>query len=286
VALNPYLIALYVVGGFGIFLAAKTGWEIAVRNAEEYRQKFVEEHGQELEDMYSGFGPEQLLMLTLLVGFGAPVILVLFFKAYVLAAFLFLAGFFLPKYLVKWMKKRREDEFTAQLVDAMDLISNALKAGYSLPQALQTIVDEMKPPISQEFQVVTRELKMGKSIDDALNALSERIPSEELDLIVVSITLARQTGGNLSEIMENIANTVRQRNALFGKIKALTAQGKMQGIVVGCLPIGLGFILNVMDPKMMYPMFHTFLGFVFIAAVIIMELMGAFLIKKIITIDV
>jgi len=191
-----------------------------------------------------------------------------------------------PRFMLWYLKKRRDDLFAAQLVDSLTTMANALRAGNSLIQALDIVVREMPPPISQEFGLVIREQRIGVSLDESLDRLAGRMKSQDLDLTVNAIKIARQVGGNLAEVFEIIAATVRERFRLEGQIKAFTAQGRMQGIVVGLLPIGLGAALYAIDPKMMAPMFETWQGWVLLGGIAVLEVIGGLIIKKIVTIDI
>jgi tight adherence protein B len=182
--------------------------------------------------------------------------------------------------------KKRTEKFDEQLVDGLSLIANGLKAGYSLTQALNSLANEMGAPISQEFGLVLKENRMGVPIEQALANLAQRIKSEDLDLFVTAVLTMKQVGGNLAEIFDRITDTIRERNKLYGKINALTAQGRMQGIVVGLLPLFLGFVLYKIQPDMMRPLFTDPIGWCAIGLLIVFEVIGAVLIKKIVTIDV
>ena len=166
------------------------------------------------------------------------------------------------------------------------MMANALKAGSNLPQAIGLIQREMNPPISQEFALILKEMAVGVTLEESFNNMSKRVGSEEFEIVITATNIARETGGNLAEVYERIGKTIRDRNEMLGKIKALTAEGKLQGIFVGLLPFVLGGILTLIDPEMMRPMFTTTLGYILIGVVVIMELIGAYFIKKIITIDV
>jgi len=195
-------------------------------------------------------------------------------------------GLFLPKVIARILYKRKIDKFNNQLIDGLSSIANSLRAGSNFHQALEVLVRESSAPMSEEFAQVNREIRLGIPVAEALNNLAERVESRELHISVTAINIARETGGKLAEILTNIASTMRERNRLQGKIKAFTAQGRMSGIVVGSLPILLGFVLYLMDPEMMKPLFTTPIGYILIGLVVFMLITGGFLIKKIITIDI
>jgi tight adherence protein B len=171
-------------------------------------------------------------------------------------------------------------------VDALMNVSNSLRAGFSLHQAFEMVQREMGNPISQEFRLLNQELRFGVSMQDALNHLLERMPSEDLDLVATAIIISRDVGGNLTEVFENIAATIRSRHRLYGKIKALTAQGKWQAGLICSLPPLLGLAINYVNPEMMRYVYTEPEGWVLIAVIVILQVMGVFTILKIVDIDV
>jgi len=166
-------------------------------------------------------------------------------------------GFFLPR---TWLKRRqgsRLSAFNKQLPDTITLIANALRAGSSFLQAIEMVVREAQPPISIEFGRVVREVNLGLAFDVALENMVRRVRSDDLELMATAITIQHQVGGNLAEILDSIAFTIRERVRIKGEIRTLTAQQRMSGYVVAMLPIGLMGALMVVDPTFMAPMFQN-----------------------------
>jgi tight adherence protein B len=164
-------------------------------------------------------------------------------------------GFFLPRL---WLNRRRASRlsaFNSHLADTITLIANALRAGSSFLQAIEMVVRETQAPVSTEFGRVIREVNLGLTFDDALANMVRRVRSDDLELMATAITIQHQVGGNLAEIMDSIAFTIRERVRIKGEIRTLTAQQRMSGLVVGLLPIGLAGILFVIAPGFMEPMF-------------------------------
>ncbi len=165
-------------------------------------------------------------------------------------------GFMLPRF---WLSRRRAGRlkaFNGQLADTITLIANALRAGSSFLQAVEMVVRETRPPISTEFGRVIREVNLGLAFDQALENMLRRVRSDDLELMVTAISIQHQVGGNLAEILDSIAFTIRERVRIKGEIRTLTAQQRMSGYVVGFLPIGLTGILFVIAPSFMQPMFR------------------------------
>ncbi len=191
-----------------------------------------------------------------------------------------------PRQLLNILKKRRLHRFNAQLVDTLVSMSNALKAGFSITQAFESVVREGNDPIAQEFDVFLQQTRVGVSFEEALENLNRRVGSEDLSLVVRSIDTARKTGGNLTEILESISSTIRERLRIENRVRTLTAQGRLQGIVVGSMPLIIGIMLVVVDPQMMLPFLRSPAGMISIGIVALLLLAGGIVIRKIVKIDI
>ena len=249
-------------------------------------EKILASAEEELDQLYSEMQAQQILNLTIISILVMAVVGFILTRSVIMAIIFAVVGYFIPKFYLKRQQKKRLDSFKQQIVPAIDLIANSLKPCFSLPQGFEMISKEMKPPISQEFEMVMKENRMGVSLEEALNNLAGRIPSGELELVITATNIARKTGGNLAEVYDRIAKTIRDRDQMLGKIKALTAEGRMQGIFVGAMPILLGLGITLIDPELMRPMFTTTLGYILIGFIILLEVMGYIFIKKITTVDV
>ena len=166
-------------------------------------------------------------------------------------------GFFLPRFWLRYRQCQRLKAFNSRLADTITLIANALRAGSSFLQAIEMVVRETEPPISTEFGRVIREVNLGLPFDQALNNMVRRVRSEDLELMATAISIQHQVGGNLAEILDSIAFTIRERVRIKGEIRTLTAQQRMSGYVVGLLPVGITGVLTVIAPKFMEPIFRT-----------------------------
>jgi len=164
-------------------------------------------------------------------------------------------GFFLPRFWLGRRKSSRLSAFNKQLPDTITLIANALRAGSSFLQAIELVVREARPPISTEFSRVIREVNLGLPFDTALENMVRRVKSEDFELMATAIAIQHQVGGNLAEILDSIAFTIRERVRIKGEINTLTAQQRLSGYVVAGLPIGLAGILFVVAPTFFAPMF-------------------------------
>ena len=195
-------------------------------------------------------------------------------------------GWTLPRKIVNYMWKQRVRKFDEQMLDGLVFLSNSMKSGLSLLQAIDMIVQELPNPISQEWALVMSQQKLGVKIDEALGNLEKRIGSEDIQITITSITILRESGGNLAEVFDTIAYTIRERRKVEGKIEAMTAQGVMQGIVIVAMPIVLGFILYMIDPILISRLWTTLIGWIMLIFMFILQFIGGWMIMKIVTIDV
>lgn len=171
-----------------------------------------------------------------------------------------------------------------QLGDALDMLAGSLRAGHSLAQAMETVGNEMPLPISKEFSRAVKEMGLGLSIEKALENLLDRVPSDDLELLVTAIMIQRQIGGNLAEIIDNISGTIRQRIKLKGDVKTLTAQGRLSGWIIGLLPVIFVVILFFINPGYLKVLFTDRLGLTMVGMGIIGQVIGVIFIRKVIDI--
>ena len=188
--------------------------------------------------------------------------------------------------LARWLDNRRREKFNLQLPEALATMSNALRAGFSISQAFDCVVELGDKPICEEFQILQQQLRIGMSFEDALESMSSRVGSDDLTLVTTAILISRKTGGNVTEIFDKISDTIRGRQKIERKVKTLTAQGRIQGLVVSAMPVFLGIVMTILKPQMMIPFFTSLVGLGSIAAMIILITIGWLLIRKIIKIDV
>jgi tight adherence protein B len=223
-----------------------------------------------------------MLGATFVPGLGNPIALVV---ATVL-------GWWVPRFWVNRRKSKRLNAFNEHLADTITLVANALRAGASFLQAIELVVRETQPPVSTEFNRVIREVNLGLPFEQALSNMVRRVRSDDLELMTTAITIQHQVGGNLAEILDSIAYTIRERIRIIGEIRTLTAQQKMSGYVVAGLPIFLMLIISVIAPDFMSPMFGPPyvigipVGVIILAAGAIMMVIGFLAIRKIVDIEV
>ncbi len=247
--------------------------------------------------------PSEYLAIRVAAIVGAPIVVFLLGKtlfegldnpiALLVATIL---GWWVPRFYVNRRKARRLSAINNHLADTIMLIANALRAGASFLQAIELVVRETQPPISTEFNRVIREVNLGLPFEQALNNMVRRVRSDDLELMTTAITIQHQVGGNLAEILDSIAHTIRERIRIIGEIRVLTAQQRMSGYVVAGLPIFLVVILSVIAPTFMEPMFDDYngtmaifgipMGVIILAIGGIMMATGFLLIRRIVDIEV
>ncbi len=188
--------------------------------------------------------------------------------------------------LAKYLNNKRRAKFNEQLPDALATMSNAMRAGLSINQAFESVIENGEKPVSEEFRILVQSIKVGMSMEEALETMTERVGSEDLLLVNTAILIARKTGGNVTEIFDKISDTIRGRMKIERKIKTLTAQGKLQGIIVSLMPVFLGVVMTALKPEMMVGFFLSPVGAISVLATIALIVLGWLMISKIIKIDI
>jgi tight adherence protein B len=202
---------------------------------------------------------------------------------------LFIAGFIgyiIPGRYVKYRIGARLKAFNNQLGDTLTLLSNAIKAGYSFAQAIDTVAKNAVPPIADEFGRAVREMNLGGSPDEALQNITKRVESPDFDLVATAYSIHRTVGGNLAEILDNIAYTIRERVRIKGEIATLTAQARASGTLITFLPIVLAVFMYFVTPTYFRPMFDNFIGWILIAIGCFMIFIGNLIIRRVVAIEV
>ena len=193
-------------------------------------------------------------------------------------------GAFIPFILIKIKQKQRVKKFDVQLSDALMISCSSLRAGLSFTQAMEAISRDMPDPISSEFSVVLEEMTMGMPMEEALERLNKRINSDYLPLMVSSVLIQRQTGGNLSSILEGIANSIKEKMKLKQELKASTASGRSTAVMVGSMPIALCVLFYFVNKEFIMPLFTTSTGHIFLGIAIGLEVLCFIAVKKIVSI--
>ena len=286
-------------GEGGIGAALQSSQALAQLNKVVEQRDFGANLARELARADLKLKPSEYLMIWVGATFGVPI--VMFLLSFILPTLgnpiLLLIGaaigFFMPRFWLGRRKNGRLNAFNKQLPDTITLIANALRAGSSFLQAIELVVRESRPPVSTEFGRVIREVNLGLSFDVALENMVRRVKSDDLELMATAIAIQHTVGGNLAEILDSIAFTIRERVRIKGEIRTLTAQQRLSGYVVGFLPIGLAGFLFIAAPDFMKPMFDNRvavgglpLGVIILALGGFSMFMGFMFIRKIVDIEV
>jgi tight adherence protein B len=204
----------------------------------------------------------------------------------VIAAGAAFGGFQAPQMWVSNRVKSRAQKLEQQLPEALTLVGNSLKAGFGLLQSLSLATQQLEHPISTELAQTVYETNVGSSMDEAFLELSRRCDSYDLDLVVTAILVQRSAGGNLAEILDNVAGTMRERVRIRGEINTLTAQQRMTGFVIGLLPVGVGGLFMLVSPEYISVLFTETIGKVLLAIAVLLEVVGTIVIRRILSIEV
>ena len=195
-------------------------------------------------------------------------------------------GWMAPLLYYRWKQQQRKDLFEAKLLDFTMGLASGMRSGLGLPQALEATSKRIGDPMQEELQTVLREYRFGMELADALQRLNERMPSEDLNLLVTTIKLTTKTGGSLVEVMDKMVEMIRGRREFQERLKNMTAQGKFEAIAMSLAPLAAFILLYIVDPALMRPMVTTGMGWCGIGIVAVMISCGYFVIKKIVTIEV
>lgn len=251
-----------------------------------YRETFTEQASFSLADMFLFLDTRNLWNINMAAFVAVPILL--WFATHnivlVIVALALLA--ILPKKLYAWLRQRRIDKIQQQLPDGLMMVAGSMRAGLGFSSALESLARDTDPPLAQEFALVLREQRMGVKLEEALVHFNKRVPVQDVTLFVSAVGISREVGGNLAESLASLADTLRRRLIMEGKVKALTAQGRLQGIVMALMPVGLISFLSLAYPTTMHDLYHTPLGWGIIGIAIVMEYLGYRMSLKIVTIDI
>ncbi len=228
----------------------------------------------------------EFIFLTAGLTFGSIFLIFVWNRNLISMAVAGLLGLISPLLYLRFKQQQKLARFNNQIGDALVMVSNSLKAGYGFLQAIDMVAKEMAPPIRTEFARSIQEINLGVTTEEALIHLTERVPSADLDLVVTAMLIQRQIGGNLAEILDNISQTIRERITIQGEVKALTAQGKLSGLIIGLLPVGLGSFLLLVNPNYLMKLFTDPRGQALLVYAVVAELIAILVIRKIITIRI
>ncbi|MEW8256705.1 MAG: type II secretion system F family protein [Candidatus Thiodiazotropha taylori] len=279
-----YLILALVFLGLSLMI-----WVILVygiQGYDRYKKAFTERTETQLESLFLFVDAKKMFLLNIVTLLGIPVSIYFITNTLFYVVLSILALLLIPRLLLIRMEKKRKEKLVSAIPDVLVQIAGGMSAGQTFLSVVETMVKETTGPISQEFSLVLREQRLGMSLAEAMDNLAERVQAEEIDLVVTATQIANEVGGNLSEIFQRLADSLRRKMAMEGKIKALTAQGVLQGWVVGLLPMFIIGALYFVDRANIEPIFTNLLGWIFLCIILILEMIGGLMIRKIVNIDI
>ena len=251
----------------------------------DFRTRYVGQTAKDLDLLYLEMEAEKFWVFTLLSMVLIGLVGLILNANILMMVGLMAIGFLIPRMVITILRRRRISKFNEQLVEVVELIANSLRVGFNFHQSMKMVVDEMPPPISQEFNLVLRQNRLGTPLHRALEKLNHRLKSEDLNVIVTAVNIAQTVGGDLSDIFTRITETIRKRNLSMRKMESLTTQGKLQGLILSLLPFVVFGILYAWDPSYLRPLFSCREGLTLITMVLALEAIGIFFIMRIVNLD-
>lgn len=250
-----------------------------------YRQRFTSNATQELSEMFIFMDASQLFIVNIIALILIPVGVHALFQLWVITGGVFAVLLIVPGAIWARMRKKRLSKFEEQLPDVFMMISSSLQAGASLNMALSDVVKQSPIPASQEFGLLVKRMQLGVTLEDSLIELEKRIPLQSFIMASSAIRISREVGGNLVETIQSMAETLRRKKTMEGKIDSLTAQGRAQGTFMALLPVALAVLLSFIEPEAMRKLYTTREGLMVLTVMVFMQIMGFVFIRKITSID-
>ncbi len=252
----------------------------------DFQEKQVKKVELALDELLLPIPRDKLNLLYIISVLTSGVVLYLITTNIFLSLLGFLFGSIIPMMVVRIMEENRRKKFLDQLVDALGILSSSLKAGLTLPQAFEVIVEEMPSPTKEEFTLILHQIKIGVPLEEALARLRKRIRNDDVDIIVISVLVARDTGGNVTEVFSNLAKMIREKKKLMRRVQVLTVQGRLQAMIISAMPFFfVPFVLS-QDPHHFDIFFQDQVGQFLLVYAIISQLLGLFFVKKLGKIEV
>lgn len=278
----PVAIAIFLTVGMIGFLIARG----SLGFMQSYRTTFTETARSNLADMFMFVDPATLFYFNIGAVILIPLLLWAISGNAVLALGAVILIIILPRKIYTWLRERRKLKIQSQLPDGLMMIASSMRAGLGFSPALESLAKDCDPPLAEEFSLILREQRMGVKPEEALEHFNKRVPIQDVTLFVSAVNISRDIGGNLAESMAVLSETLRRRLIMEQKVRALTAQGRLQGIVMAMLPLGIIGALTYLYPETMDGMYHTLVGWVVMTLAGIMEFLGYRMCRKIMSIDV
>lgn len=265
-------------------------WQLQWTKQNIRKKLLTKEKNAKLETMLKRAGlplkPEEYVLFQWIMTALCGSLFLLFFGQFAFLVIGCTIGWMMPRWYVQKKQKARIIKFNESLPDVLTTMIGSLRAGFSFPQSLQVVIEEASSPMKEEMEAVLREMQYGGSLEEALNHLKERVPSNDLELMIQAIVIQRQVGGNLATVLEKIVQTIRDRTKIQRQVLTLTAQGRLSGMVIGLLPAILAMIIYWIEPNYMKTLFSHPIGLMMLTGGGIASAIGFIIIRKLTAIEV
>lgn len=275
-------IVLALFTGIAAFFVA---YYLVVQGMTIYREQFLSRVGVGLKESFLFVDAKTLFVFNIIailiaafVGYAFAGLVGLIIAVIVIAA--------IPNVVLRLIRRRRSHKFVYQLPDVLGSMASSLRAGTSLPHAMEQVATQYPPPASQEFAIVLSESRMGRNLDESISEVYRRVPRAEVELFNSAVSISRLVGGNLADTFDTLSETVREKLRVEGKIQSLTAMARMQGWVIGLLPLFVGYALYKQEPEAMSALFSELIGWVTIAVLSVMMVAAVLVVRRIVNIQV
>lgn len=244
------------------------------------RKNSMENKRKKLQQAYIFMRVEEFIGISILAGLVFALLFFVLTKLWILSLIGFALGYKIPDVFVNSSKRNRMKRLNNQLPEALNIISNGLRVGFSFNQAMNVAANELERPIKDEFNKILRDNSIGKTLDEALIAFSNRTDDEDVDMFITALLIQRKVGGNLAEVLDTIANTIRDRTRIRGEVKTLTAQGRLSAIVISVLPFGVAGFIFIANPSYIMELFKSTFGLIMVVLALVLQVLGIFIIVK------
>lgn len=250
------------------------------------RKSSMEDLRRKLNQAYVLMRVEEFIGISILVGLGFALLMYLATGNIIVTLLGLIIGYKIPDLFVSSIKKKRMKKLNSQLPEALSIISNGLRAGFSFTQAMSVSANELESPIRDEFMRVIRDNSIGKTMDEALVDFSERTDDEDIDMFITALIIQRKVGGNLTEVLDTIAATIRDRMRIRGEIKTLTAQGRISAMIISALPFFVALMIFILNKDYILELFRNPIGIAMVVIALVMQVVGIFIILKMADIEI
>lgn len=250
------------------------------------RKSSMEDLRRKLNQAYVLMRVEEFIGISILVGLGFALLMYLATNNIIVALLGLIIGYKIPGLFVSSIKKKRMKKLNFQLPEALSIISNGLRAGFSFTQAMSVAANELESPIRDEFMRVIRDNSIVKTMDEALVDFSERTDDEDIDMFITALIIQRKVGGNLTEVLDTIAATIRDRMRIRGEIKTLTAQGRISAMIISALPFFVALMIFILNKDYILELFRNPIGIAMVVIAILMQIVGIFIIMRMANIEI